>query len=136
MPVTSENLNFQIFLGKELDSIQFGDFGEVGELIVTKDDTLMLNGKGSQAHIDNRCQQIIGAMDDCSSGSAIKIELSVIFWTILGHLFFFFLFMALIDYEREKLNERLARLSRGVAVLRVGGASEVEMGEKKDRVEV
>ena len=44
--------------------------------------------------------------------------------------------MALIDYEREKLNERLARLSRGVAVLRVGGASEVEMGEKKDRVEV
>jgi len=92
--------------GKELDSIQFGDFGEVGELIVTKDDTLMLNGKGSQPHIDNRCQQIIGAMDDCSS-----------------------------DYEREKLNERLARLSRGVAVLRVGGASEVEMGEKKDRVE-
>ena len=72
MLLTSENLNFQIFLGKELDSIQFGDFGEVGELIVTKDDTLMLNGKGSQAHIDNRCQQIIGAMDDCSSGSAIK----------------------------------------------------------------
>ena len=131
------NSNFPIFLGKELDSIQFGDFGEVGELIVTKDDTLMLNGKGSQAHIDNRCQQIIGAMDDCSSGSAIKN------WTINSHFLddsrasiFIFLLMALIDYEREKLNERLARLSRGVAVLRVGGASEVEMGEKKDRVEV
>ena len=40
------------------------------------------------------------------------------------------------DYEREKLNERLARLSSGVAVLKVGGASEVEVGEKKDRVEV
>ena len=65
-------LIFKIFSGKELDTIQFGDFGEVGELIVTKDDTLMLNGKGSQAHIDNRCQQIIGAMDDCSSGSANK----------------------------------------------------------------
>jgi len=40
------------------------------------------------------------------------------------------------DYEREKLNERLARLSSGVAVIKVGGASEVEVSEKKDRVEV
>merc|ERR1712212_1340371 len=53
--------------GKEPDSVQFSDFGEVGELVVTKDDTLMLNGKGSQAHIDNRCQQIIGAMEDYTS---------------------------------------------------------------------
>lgn len=92
--------------GKKLEDCQFSDFGEIGELVVTKDDTLMLNGKGSPEHIEHRCQQIIDAMTDCSS-----------------------------DYEREKLNERLARLSSGVAVLKVGGASEVEVGEKKDRVE-
>ena len=53
--------------GKKLEDCQFSDFGEIGELVVTKDDTLMLNGKGSPEHIEHRCQQIIDAMTDCSS---------------------------------------------------------------------
>merc|ERR1711976_465780 len=80
--------------------------GMVGEVVVTKDDTLMLNGKGSPAEVQHRCEEIDDAIATSNS-----------------------------EYEKEKLNERKARLSGGVAVLRVGGASEVEVNEKKDRVD-
>ena len=70
-----------------------------------QDDTLFLKGKGNQKDIDIRVDQIRTAIEDSSS-----------------------------EYEKEKMQERMARLSSGVAVLKIGGASEVEMNEKKDRV--
>ena len=70
-----------------------------------QDDTLFLKGKGNQKDIDLRVDQIRTAIEDSSS-----------------------------EYEKEKMQERMARLSSGVAVLKIGGASEVEMNEKKDRV--
>lgn len=79
--------------------------GQVGEVIITKDDTLILKGKGKKADIDRRADQIRDQIENTTS-----------------------------DYEKEKLQERLARLASGVAVLRVGGSSEVEVNEKKDRV--
>ena len=64
-----------------------------------------MRGKGNQKEIDARVDQIRGAIEETSS-----------------------------DYEKEKMQERMARMSSGVAVLKIGGASEVEMNEKKDRV--
>ena len=81
------------------------DLGHVGEVIITKDDTLFLKGRGEKADIDKRADQIRDQIENTTS-----------------------------DYEKEKLQERLARLASGVAVLRVGGSSEVEVNEKKDRV--
>lgn len=79
--------------------------GQVGEVIITKDDTLILRGKGKKSDVDRRADQIRDQIENTTS-----------------------------DYEKEKLQERLARLASGVAVLRVGGSSEVEVNEKKDRV--
>jgi len=89
----------------KLEDIQLHDFGQVEEVTITKEDTLLLRGKGKKEDIDRRISQIKD-----------EIELSN------------------SDYEKEKLNERLAKLSKGVAVLKVGGYSEVEVNEKKDRV--
>ncbi|KAI5302128.1 chaperonin, partial [Ascosphaera pollenicola] len=77
-----------------------------GAITITKEDTIILNGEGSKDAIAQRCEQIRGVIADQSTS----------------------------DYEKEKLQERLAKLSGGVAVIKVGGASEVEVGEKKDRV--
>uniref|UniRef100_K7GIW1 60 kDa heat shock protein, mitochondrial n=1 Tax=Pelodiscus sinensis TaxID=13735 RepID=K7GIW1_PELSI len=92
-------------LGLNLEDIQPHDFGKVGEIIVTKDDTMLLKGKGEKAQIEKRIQEIIEQLEVTTS-----------------------------EYEKEKLNERLAKLSDGVAVLKVGGTSDVEVNEKKDRV--
>ncbi|CAG8657537.1 1632_t:CDS:2 [Acaulospora morrowiae] len=80
-------------------------FGSVGSATITKEDAILLNGEGSKEQINQRCEQIRAAINDPSVS----------------------------DYEKEKLQERLAKLSGGVAVIRVGGSSEVEVGEKKDR---
>jgi chaperonin GroEL len=80
-------------------------FGTTGSVTITKEDTIILNGAGSKDAIVQRCEQIRGTIDDVSTS----------------------------DYEKEKLQERLAKLSGGVAVIKVGGSSEVEVGEKKDR---
>ncbi|KAI8377450.1 hsp60-like protein [Radiomyces spectabilis] len=80
-------------------------FGTTGSVTITKEDTIILNGAGHKDMINQRCEQIRGAIADPSTS----------------------------DYEKEKLQERLAKLSGGVAVIKVGGASEVEVGEKKDR---
>ena len=108
-------------VGLKLEQIQMHDLGNVGEVVVTKDDTLMLNGKGSEADVIQRVAEI----DDAIETSNSEYE-KVYFFNILIVKIFL----------QEKLNERKARLSGGVAVLRIGGASEVEVGEKKDRVEV
>ncbi|KAJ1187242.1 hypothetical protein NDU88_004021 [Pleurodeles waltl] len=88
-----------------LEDIQPHDFGKVGEVIVTKDDTMLLKGKGDKTQIEKRVQEILEQLEATNS-----------------------------DYEKEKLNERLAKLSDGVAVLKIGGTSDVEVNEKKDRV--
>jgi len=90
----------------KLEDIQASDFGECGELVVTKDDTLVLNGKGDKDALQARIDSIHEEIEDTRS-----------------------------EYEKEKLNERLAKLSDGVAVLKIGGSSEVEVNEKKDRVQ-
>uniref|UniRef100_A0AC11BLD2 Uncharacterized protein n=1 Tax=Ovis aries TaxID=9940 RepID=A0AC11BLD2_SHEEP len=92
-------------LNLNLEDVQPHDLGKVGEVIVTKDDAMLLKGKGDKAQIEKRIQEIIEQLDVTTS-----------------------------EYEKEKLNERLAKLSDGVAVLKVGGTSDVEVNEKKDRV--
>ncbi len=79
--------------------------GSSGSLTVTKEDTIVLNGEGEGRAIQARCEQIRGLIDDKGTS----------------------------DYDRTRLQERLAKLSGGVAVIKVGGSSEVEVGEKKDR---
>jgi len=79
--------------------------GTTGSITITKEDTIILNGEGSKDAITQRCEQIRGVINDPTTS----------------------------DYEKEKLQERLAKLSGGVAVIKVGGSSEVEVGEKKDR---
>ena len=74
----------------KLEDIQMQDFGQVGEVTVTKDDTLMMKGKGDKADVDKRVQQIKDDIDQSNS-----------------------------EYEKEKMAERLAKLSNGVAVLKV-----------------
>jgi len=92
-PSFSPNL-LQVFgeegLTLNVEDIQPHDFGKVGEVIVTKDDTMLLKGKGEKAQIEKRIQEIIEQLEVTTS-----------------------------DYEKEKLNERLAKLSDGVAVLKV-----------------
>lgn len=85
---------FQVFgeegLNLNVEDIQPHDFGKVGEVIVTKDDTMLLKGKGEKSQIEKRIQEIIEQLEVTTS-----------------------------EYEKEKLNERLAKLSDGVAVLKV-----------------
>lgn len=92
-------------LGMKLEKADIAMLGRAGKITISKDDTILLDGGGDKAAIQARCDQIRDAADNASS-----------------------------DYDREKLKERLAKLSGGVAVIRVGGASEVEVSEKKDRV--
>lgn len=88
----------------KLEKLQISDLGQAESTTVTKDDTIFLNGAGSKETVNARCEQIRLQIQDTTS-----------------------------EYEREKLQERLAKLSGGVAVIKVGGVSEVEVGEKKDR---
>lgn len=89
----------------KLEDVQVHDLGQAGEISITKDETLLLKGKGSGSDISKRATQIKEEIEETTS-----------------------------EYEKEKFSERLARLTSGVAVIKVGGTSEVEVGEKKDRV--
>merc|ERR1712025_1515614 len=89
----------------KLEDVQIQDFGRVGEVLITKDDTMLLRGGGAEHDISRRVDQIRDQIEDTNS-----------------------------EYEKEKLQERMARLASGVAQLKIGGASEVEVNEKKDRV--
>ncbi|KAI3430124.1 uncharacterized protein J3R85_008268 [Psidium guajava] len=92
-------------LGMNLDKVDLEMLGSCKKATVSKDDTIILDGAGDKKSIEERCEQIRSAIESSTS-----------------------------DYDKEKLQERLAKLSGGVAVLKIGGASEVEVGEKKDRV--
>jgi chaperonin GroEL len=93
-------------LGIKLESLQIDDLGSARKVIITKDHTTIVDGVGGQEDIQARIKQIEAQIANTTS-----------------------------DYDREKLEERLAKLSGGVAVIRVGAATEVEMKEKKARVE-
>ncbi|XP_052171211.1 chaperonin CPN60-2, mitochondrial-like [Diospyros lotus] len=92
-------------LGLDLEKVGLEMLGTCKKVSISKDDTVVLDGAGDKKAIEERCEQL-----------RTSIELST------------------SDYDKEKLQERLAKLSGGVAVLKIGGASEAEVGEKKDRV--
>ncbi|KAE8724181.1 Chaperonin CPN60-2 [Hibiscus syriacus] len=92
-------------LGLDIEKVGAEVLGSCKKVTVSKDDTIFLDGAGDKAAIEERCEQIRSSMELSTS-----------------------------DYDKDKLQERLAKLSGGVAVLKIGGASEVEVGEKKDRV--
>jgi len=93
-------------LGIKLDNVTIDMLGKAKRVSITKDDTTIVDGAGDKADIEARVGQIRQQIEDTTS-----------------------------DYDREKLQERLAKLAGGVAVIRVGGASEMEVKEKKDRVD-
>ncbi len=93
-------------LGMKLESLELEDLGEAKRVVITKDTTTVVEGLGSSDAITGRVTQIRRQIEDTAS-----------------------------DYDREKLQERLAKLAGGVAVINVGAATETEMKEKKDRVD-
>src|ERR671931_1346924 len=93
-------------VGKKLDAATLSDLGQARRVVSTKDDTTIVEGRGKPEDIQGRIKQIKVQIDETTS-----------------------------DYDREKLQERLAKLSGGVAVIKVGSATEVELKEKKARVE-
>ena len=93
-------------LGIKLENVNLQMLGKAKKVVITKDDTTIVDGNGEKKDIEARVSQIKAQIDETTS-----------------------------DYDKEKLQERLAKLAGGVAVLRVGGATEVEVKEKKDRVD-
>ena len=93
-------------LGRNLESATLEDLGRAGRVVVDKDNTTIVDGAGSKEDIEARIAQIKSEIENTTS-----------------------------DYDKEKLQERLAKLSGGVAVIKVGAATETEMKEKKDRVD-
>ncbi|HEV2561010.1 MAG TPA: chaperonin GroEL [Rhizomicrobium sp.] len=93
-------------LGIKLENVKIGMMGTAKKVRITKDDTTIIDGAGKKADIQARVSQIKAQVEETTS-----------------------------DYDKEKLQERLAKLAGGVAVIRIGGATEVEVKEKKDRVD-
>ena len=93
-------------IGIKLENVQLGDLGRAKKIVVDKDNTTIVEGKGKAADIEARVKQIRAQIEETTS-----------------------------DYDREKLQERLAKLVGGVAVIKVGAATEAELKEKKARVE-
>ncbi|HNA15468.1 MAG TPA: chaperonin GroEL [Ferruginibacter sp.] len=93
-------------MGNKLDAVELKDLGQAASVTIDKDNTTVVGGKGDKASIKGRIGQIKAQIETTTS-----------------------------DYDKEKLQERLAKLAGGVAVLYVGAATEVEMKEKKDRVD-
>ena len=93
-------------VGLTLDTSDEQSLGECKKVIITKDDTIILGGKGESEDLKDRINLIKGQIEQTSS-----------------------------EYEKEKMQERLGKLTGGIAVIKVGGASEVEVGELRDRVD-
>ncbi|HSV92814.1 MAG TPA: chaperonin GroEL, partial [Desulfobacterales bacterium] len=93
-------------LGLKIENIELGDLGRAKKIVVDKDATTIIEGAGKKSEIAGRCDQIRAMIEKTTS-----------------------------DYDREKLQERLAKLAGGVAIIRVGGATETEVKERKDLVE-
>ncbi len=93
-------------LGIKLETVDLKMLGTAKKVVITKEETTVVDGAGKKKDIEARCNQIRAQVEETSS-----------------------------DYDREKLQERLAKLAGGVAVIRVGGATEIEVKERKDRVD-
>jgi chaperonin GroEL len=93
-------------LGVKLESLTLNDLGRAKRVVIDKDNTTIVDGAGKKADIEGRIKQVRAQIDETTS-----------------------------DYDREKLQERLAKMIGGVAVIKVGAATEIEMEEKKARVE-
>ncbi len=93
-------------MGRKLDTATINDLGKARKVVATKDDTTIIEGKGAEQDIKGRIEQIKAQIEITTS-----------------------------DYDKEKLQERLAKLAGGVAIIRVGAGTEVELKEKKHRVE-
>jgi chaperonin GroEL len=93
-------------LGLKLENVALEDLGQAKKVVIDKDDTTLIDGAGAKSAIEGRCKEIRKQIEETTS-----------------------------DYDREKLQERLAKLMGGVAVVKVGAATETEMKEKKARVE-
>ncbi len=93
-------------LGIKLENVTLDMLGRAKKVVITKDDTTLVDGAGKKADIKARVAQIRAQIEDTTS-----------------------------DYDREKLQERLAKLAGGVAIIKVGGATEMEVRERKDRVD-
>jgi chaperonin GroEL len=93
-------------LGIKLESVTLDMLGRAKKVVVEKENTTIVDGAGKKADIEGRCNQIKAQVEETTS-----------------------------DYDREKLQERLAKLAGGVAIIRVGGATEIEVKERKDRVD-
>ena len=93
-------------IGIKLENVTLDMLGRVKKVTITKENTILVDGAGQKAEIDGRVAQIRAQIEETTS-----------------------------DYDKEKLQERLAKLSGGVAVIRVGGATEIEVKEKKDRID-
>jgi len=93
-------------VGRKLESVTVDDLGRSRRVVSNKDDTTFVDGRGAADAIQGRINQIKSQIEDTTS-----------------------------DYDREKLQERLAKLSGGVAIIKVGAATEVELKEKKQRIE-
>ena len=93
-------------LGIKLENVKLADLGKAKRITIEKENTTIIEGAGKKADIQGRCAQIRAQVEETTS-----------------------------DYDKEKLQERLAKLAGGVAVIRVGGSTEVEVKERKDRVD-
>lgn len=93
-------------VGTKLENVTVEMLGRAKRVVITKENSTFVNGEGNKQEIEARCKEIKAQIEESTS-----------------------------DYDREKLQERLAKLSGGVAVIRVGGATEIEVKERKDRVE-
>jgi len=93
-------------LGIKLENVTMDMLGTAKKVIITKDETTVVEGAGKKKDIQDRCSQIRSQIEDTTS-----------------------------DYDKEKLQERLAKLAGGVAVIRVGGATEIEVKERRDRID-
>src|ERR1700746_600272 len=93
-------------LGIKLENVKLNDLGKAKKILIEKENTTIVEGAGKKSDIQGRCGQIRAQIEETTS-----------------------------DYDREKLQERLAKLAGGVAVIRVGGSTEVEVKERKDRVD-
>jgi chaperonin GroEL len=93
-------------VGRKLESVELTDLGQARRVVANKDNTTIVEGKGDKAAIDGRMKQIKAQIEETTS-----------------------------DYDREKLQERLAKMAGGVAIIKVGAGTEVELKEKKHRVE-
>ena len=93
-------------VGQSLDGADVSVLGSAKQVIISKDDTIIMGGAGTTEDVNERVEAIVASMENSTS-----------------------------DYDKEKLQERMGRLTGGVAVIKVGGASEVEVGELKDRIQ-